>query len=193
MNTSVKLSNSMVLVLLLGTSSSLAKASGMLFMSVMVVGVYGVCMSLLRPRLMPLSTLLTSVVLAATLTACAEIFAQRWSVQWHQALSLYTGMIALQCVVLEHNGFFRQSLAQRLKLGIQFGGLMVLLAVLRELIGQGSLGRDLSEHWREWVLFRAGLHWLTLVPGALILLGLLLAAHQAWTRPNSISKETHRP
>lgn len=193
MNTSAQLSNSMVLVLLLGTSHSLAGASGMLLMSLLVVGVYGLCMSLLRPHLTPLSVLLSSVVLAATLTSCADTLAQRWSVQWHQAFSLYIGLIALQCVVLEHNGFFRQSLTRRLKLGIQFAGLMVILAALREIAGHGSLGGDLSEHWRGLLILSEGVHWLTLVPGALILLGLLLAARQAWTRPNSISKETHRP
>ncbi len=70
---------------------------------------------------------------------------------------------------------------------------MLGLAALRELIGQGSLGRGLFEHWPGLVLFGDGLHLTTLLPGAFILLGLLLAARQAWNRPNSISKETHRP
>ena len=103
------------------------------------------------------------------------------------------GLIALQCVVLEHNGFWRSSLVERLKLCGMFGGLMLLLAGLRELIGHGSLGRGLSEDWPGFVVFSEGLHLITLIPGAFILLALLLAARQALIRPNSISKETHRP
>jgi electron transport complex protein RnfE len=113
--------------------------------------------------------------------------------QWHQTLGLYAGLIALQCVVLEYNGFFRQALTERLKFFGLSGGLLLMLAVLRELFGQGHLGRGLSEHWQGLILFNEGLHLVTLVPGALILLGLLLAARQAWTRSNALSKETHHP
>ncbi|WP_159815392.1 MULTISPECIES: Rnf-Nqr domain containing protein [unclassified Pseudomonas] len=189
----MNLSNSLMLVLLLGTTVSLAGALGTMLMFVVVVGIYALAMSPLRSRLTDGSALLASALLAATLASCADLLAQRWLLAWHQSFGLYGGLIALQCVVLEHNGFFRQPLAQRFKLCALFGGLMLVLAALRELIGQGSLGRGLSAHGSGLVLFGEGLHLATLVPGAFIVLGLLLAARQAWTRPNSISKETHRP
>lgn len=187
------LSNSMILVLLLGTTGSLGSALGTMLMCIAVVIAYSVCMPPLRSHLSSVSAGLSSILLAATLTSCADILAQRWSLPWHQASGFYAGLIALQCLVLEHNGFFQQSVAARLKLGALFAGLMLTLAALRELAGHGRLGGDLSAHWQGLVLFSEGLHWITLVPGALIFLGLLLAAHQAWTRPNPISKETHRP
>ncbi|MFJ2463405.1 Rnf-Nqr domain containing protein [Pseudomonas sp. NPDC087615] len=189
----MKLSNALMLVLLLGATQTLAAALGTLLMFVTVVGVYGVCMPLMRSRLTGTSALLASLLLAASLTSCADILAQRWLLPWHQAFGFYTGLIALQCVVLEHNGFFQQPPAKRFKLAGLFGGLMLVLAALRELIGYGSLGRGLSEHWQGLVLLNDGLHLPTMVPGAFIVLGLLLAACQAWTRSNSISKESHRP
>ncbi|PTT24363.1 Rnf-Nqr domain containing protein, partial [Pseudomonas sp. HMWF021] len=134
-----------------------------------------------------------SLVLAATLTSCANILAQRWALQWQQSLGIYAGLIALQCVVLEYNGFFRQALNQRLTFFTLSSGLLMTFAVLRELLGQGRLGRGLSEHWQGLVLFNEGLHLITLIPGAFILLGLLVAARQAWTRSNAPSKETHHP
>ncbi|BBP72612.1 hypothetical protein PHLH6_46160 [Pseudomonas sp. Seg1] len=193
MTRSATLANSLMLMLLLGTTGSLASALVTVLMFVLVVGAYGMCMRPLRSRLTGTNTLLASLLLAATLTSCAEILAQRWFFPWHQALGLYAGLIALQCVALEHNGFFRQSRIERFKLAGLFGALMLILALLRELAGQGTLGRGIFEHWQGLVLFSEGLHLATLVPGALILLGLLLAARQAWTRSNSISKETHRP
>ncbi|AWA41186.1 Rnf-Nqr domain containing protein [Pseudomonas sp. 22105] len=193
MNTSATLSNSMMLVLLIGASDSVAGALATLLIFAVVMGVYGVCMAPLRSRLSSQSLLPVSLVLAATLTGCADIFLQRSAMQWHQLISLYVGLIGLQCVVLEHNGFFRQPVRAPLNLCGLFAVLMIVLAVLRELIGQGSIGHHLSEHWQGLILFSEGLHFATLAPGAFILLGLLLAARQAWTRPAALPEETHHP
>ena len=183
------LTNTLMLMLLLGTSATLAGALGMLVMSSVVVVVYGACIGPLRSQLSGNNLMLASLLLAATLTSCANILAQRWALQWQQALGIYTGLIALQCVVLEYNGFFRQAFAQRLKFFGLSSGLLLALAALRELFGQGRL----SEHWQGLILFNEGLHLLSLVPGAFIVLGLLLAARQAWTRSNALPKETHHP
>lgn len=193
MNRPTNLTNALMLVVLLGTSTTLAGALGMLLMSSAVLAVYGVCIGPLRSRLSGNNLMLASLLLAATLTSCANIFAQRWALQWQQSVEIYAGLIALQCVVLEYNGFFRQALAQRLTFFGLSSGLLLALAALRELFGQGHIGRGLPEYWQGLVLFNQGLHLLTLVPGAFIVLGLLLAARQAWTRSNALSKETHHP
>jgi electron transport complex protein RnfE len=189
----MSLVNSMLLVFLLGTSGSLSGALGTLLMLAVVMSVYSLAMPPLRSRLDSTNTLLASVLLAATLASCADLFAQRWFLTWHQALGLYGGLIALQCVVLEQHGFFQRPLANRLRLCALFVVLTLVLATARELIGSGNLGRGLTEHGIGLVLFSKTLPLATLVPGAFIILGLLLAARQAWTRSNSISKETHRP
>ncbi|KIF63103.1 Rnf-Nqr domain containing protein [Pseudomonas fluorescens] len=193
MNTSATLSNSMMLVLLIGTTDSVAAALATLLMFTVIVGVYGLCMAPLRSRLSSESLLPVSLVLAATLAGCADIVLQRVALQWHQLISLYAGLIGLQCVVLEHNGFFRQPVRECLKQCGLFVALMIALAMLRELIGQGSIGHHLSEHWQGLILFGDGLHFTTLAPGAFILLGLLLAARQAWARPADLPEETHHP
>lgn len=193
MNRPMNLMNTLTLMLLLGTSATLAGALGMLLMSSVVVVVYGTCIGPLRSRLSGNNLMLASLLLAATLTSCANILAQRWALQWQQSIGIYAGLIALQCVVLEYNRFFRQAFGLRLTFFGLSSGLLLALAVLRELFGQGHIGRGLSEHWQGLVLFSDGLHLLTLVPGAFILLGLLLAARQAWTRSTALSKETHHP
>jgi len=183
----------MMLVLLIGTTDSVAAALATLLMFTVIVGVYGLCMAPLRSRLSSESLLPVSLVLAATLAGCADIVLQRGALQWHQLISLYAGLIGLQCVVLEHDGFFRQPVRERLKQCGLFVALMIALAMLRELIGQGSIGHHLSEHWQGLILFGDGLHFTTLAPGAFILLGLLLAARQAWARPADLPEETHHP
>ena len=109
MNRSAVLSNTLMLTLLLGTTDSLAGALGTLLMFATVVGLYSLCMPALRPRLTENSVLLASVLLAATFSSCADLLAQRWFLPWQQTFGLYVGLIALQCVVLENNGFWRQS------------------------------------------------------------------------------------
>lgn len=182
----------LMLVPLLGATQTLSTSLGMTVILSVVIGVFAVCMSPLRERLTGTRALLASLTLAATLTSCADIVAQRWFLSWQQTSELYIGLIALHCVVLEYLGAFREPVAVSFKRFALFGALMLVVGGLREIIGYGRLGRGLAAHWQGLVLFPEGLHLFTLVPGALVLSGLLLAARQAWTSRNSVIKETHR-
>ncbi|MFL1525362.1 Rnf-Nqr domain containing protein [Pseudomonas sp. O230] len=165
MSKSANVQNALMLAPLIGATDSLLTALGVWLMFIAVIGAFGASMAALRSRLIPTARLLAGVLLAATLTSCAELVAQVWSLQWHQHSGIYAGLIALQCVVLEHTGFFQSAWRERLRLCVLFGALMVGLGLLRELLGDG------------------GLRLATLAPGGFILLGLLIAAWQAWPRP----------
>lgn len=190
MNKPATLQNSLMLAPLIGATGSLVSALGLWLMSIVVISAFGGCMGALRSRLIPETRLLASVLLATTLTSCAELAAQVWSLQWHHYVGFYAALIALQCVVLEHTGFFQDAWRDRLRLCGVFGALMVGLGLLRELIGNGTLGSHLpwlagtaQADWQGWVLTAdGGLRLATLAPGGFIMLGLLIAAHQAWTR-----------
>jgi len=167
MNKSSTLQNSLMLTPLITATDSWMTALGLWLMFIVVISAFGVSMGALRSRMVPATRLLASVLLAAALTSCAELAAQAWSLQGHRHLGIYAGLIALQCVVLEHTGFFQSAWRDRLRLCGVFGALMAGLGLLRELLGNGSL------------------HLATLAPGGFILLGLLIAAWQAWTRPTT--------
>ncbi|MGE8187337.1 Rnf-Nqr domain containing protein [Pseudomonas sp. NPDC086278] len=164
MNKPATLQNSLMLAPLIGATDLFITAAGLCLMFITVIGTYGLLMSVLRSRLMPCTRLLAGALLATALTSCAEIVARAWSLEWHQHAGIYAGLIALQCVVLEHNGFFQRPRLDRLRLCCVFVALMLGLGLLRETLGNG------------------GLHLATLAPGGFILLGLLIAARQAWTR-----------
>jgi electron transport complex protein RnfE len=188
MANSATLRNTLMLTPLIGATHSLMAALGLILMFLVVTRLFGLAMGVLRSRLVPATRLLASILLAATLTSCAQLMAQAWSLQWQQHLGFYGALIALQCVVLEHSGYFQQGWHQRLRLDGLFSALMVALGLLREVIGNGTLGNHLSwlsgtTHggWQGWgLLADGGLHLATLVPGGFILLGLLIAAWQAW-------------
>lgn len=158
------LQHSLMLAPLIGATDSWMTALGLWLLFALIVSAYGFGMALLRPRLEQTARLIAGILLAATLTSCAQIALQAWSLEWHRHAGIYIGLIALQCLVLDHTGFFQGTWRQRLRLCGLFGALMLGLAALRELIGLG------------------GLHLATLVPGAFILLGLLIAAWQALPR-----------
>jgi electron transport complex protein RnfE len=188
MDNSSTLRNALMLTPLIGATHSLVAAVGLCLMFMVVTQLFSLAMGALRSRLVPATRLLASILLAATLTSCAELMAQAWSLQWQQHLGFYGALIALQCVVLEHTGFFQNVWHQRLRLNGLFATLMIALSLLRELIGSGTLASHLSwltgttqADWQGWVLMAdGGLRLATLVPGGFILLGLLIAAWQAW-------------
>jgi electron transport complex protein RnfE len=188
MDNSSTLRNALMLTPLIGVTHSLMAAVGLCLMFLVVTQLFGLAMGALRSRLVPATRMLASSLLAATLTSCAELMAQAWSLQWQQHLGIYGALIALQCVVLEHTGVFQSDWRQRLRLNSLFATLMITLGLLRELIGNGTLGNHLSwlfgatqTDWHGWVLVAdGGLRLTTLVPGGFIMLGLLIAAWQAW-------------
>jgi len=191
MSKSSLLQNSLMLAPLIGATGSLVSALGLWLMFIVVINIFGLGMNALRSRLLPATHLPASVLLAATLTSCTELGAQVWSLQWHQQVGIYAALIALQCVMLEHRGFFQSTLRDRLHLCGLFGALMVGLGLLRELVGYGTLGNHLpwlvaatQAQWQGWMLTAdGGLRLATLAPGGFILLGLLIAGWQAWHRP----------
>ncbi|KAB0487384.1 electron transport complex protein RnfE [Pseudomonas reinekei] len=182
---------SLMLTPLIGATTLLVNALGLWLMFVVVITSFGLGMNALRPRLLGATRLWASVLLAAMLTSCAELGAQVWSLQWHQQTGIYSALLALQCVVLEQNKFFQLNWRDRLRVYGLFGVAMVGLSLLREFIGYGTLGHHLSwllvttqAQWQGWVLTAdGGLRLATLAPGGFILLGLLIAAWQAWHRP----------
>lgn len=199
----VTLQNSLMLTPLIGATGSLMSALGLWLTFVVVIATYDAAMGPLRTRLAPWARLPAGVLLAATLTSCAEVAGQAWSLQWQLHLGLYAGLIALQCVVLDHHGFFHSPWRDRLRLCGVFGALMVSLGLLRELIGNGTLGAHVSWpggglDWPGLILTTdGGLRLATLAPGGFILLGLLIAGWQAWPRPMPSNRpafeETHHP
>ena len=177
MNKPWGLTHGLLLVPLVGASDSLVGALALWLAWALILFCQGLAMGLVRQRLTAWQRLLAAIVLATSLTTCTGLVIQAWALELYRPLSLYMGWIALSCVALEHAGFLVESRwPGRLRLAGVFGLLMISLGAVRELIGNG-------------------LPLALLTPGGFILLGLLLAARQAWTAatPPSTTEETPRP
>lgn len=180
MNRTSLLQRSVMLAPLIGASDSLVGAVSLSLLSLLIISLYGMKMSVLRPRIVPPLQLLTSIVLAAALTSLAALVLQAWSLELHRQLGIYIALIALQCVALEHNGFFsRTNRYEQLRLGVVFTTLMGVLGILREALGSGSFAAGIPWLAGSVLTTDGGIRLAVIAPGGFILLGLLMAAIQA--------------
>lgn len=148
------------LVPLLGASQALAQ--GCLF------GLYAVCLTALhqafvaplRRRLSSGACRLASLIILAALSSCLQLALATWNLPLAVALGHWPVLFAVQCLLVEHLlGRTRGWRPLALYLGSLLGS-SLLLGACRQWLG----------HW-------AGMQLAGLAPGALILLGLLLALY----------------
>lgn len=148
---------SLSLAPLLGASQSLLQAATIAVLSLLSLSLHRACMTPLRHALHGLGAELASLLLAAALVTCLELSLRAWALELYTTLGPYPALIALQCVLFEHGLARSHGWRQALLLLTGVCALHVLLGLCRELLGNG------------------GIHLAQLAPGALILLGLVLA------------------
>lgn len=188
---------------LLGASDSLIKALGLALATLALLTLFCALRALLHPWLTPRSRMPATILLAATLTSCAELGIQALSVELHQALGIYLALLAMHCLLIEHSGVLNdcgmlRAGARGFLLAGAASGLLLLFGLLRELLGAGTLFGQLD--WlfgpvaADWSirLFAQSAGWglAGLAPAAFMLLGLCLAAKNAMRRPDALHPES---
>lgn len=187
---------------LLGATDSLIRAVSLLLLLWLIGGLHLTLTRLVRLWLGAGTRLLASALLAALLVSAAELLLQAQALALYQGLGVYVALIGIHCVVneLTYNKAPSYTTSNYLKLIALLSLLMLALGMLREVLGNGTLLSHAqwlfgagAAHW-ELHLLPSGLHLALLTPGGFILLGLLLAARNAWRhRSHSASKETLHP
>ncbi|QXI27482.1 Rnf-Nqr domain containing protein [Pseudomonas vanderleydeniana] len=189
MNKAMLLPGTLLLTPLLGASDSLVKAVSLWLASLLVVMLYGMSSRVLTPWLDTRLQWPAQVILAAGSASLVSLGLQAWSWELQQALDIYPALLGVQCLALYHLGFFRQGrLRDNVRVLTRFGALLACLGLLRELLTDGTLfahlqwwtGSTTSEPLRVFAA-ESGVRLAGLIPGAFILLGLLLAGKKAWT------------
>ncbi|MCV4281191.1 Rnf-Nqr domain containing protein [Pseudomonas capsici] len=176
-----------LLVPLVGVTDSLIKALAFLLVFSVIAVLHRILMQMLAPLLDAEQKWLASALIAATLATCAETGVLLQAPDLHKALGIYLPLMAIHCLQIQTVRIGRYALC-----GYAF--LMLSLGFLRELLGNGTILSN--AHWLfgnsaiQWQISlpAPALHMATLAPGGFILLGLLLAAYNALTRPTP-SKE----
>ena len=190
--------NNAVLVQLLGLSPllamsrSVATSLGLGLATLAVLVASSVAVALLRKRTPDAVRIPLFLLLIATFTGCIELLLQAYRYPLYQALGIFVPLIAANGALLASAAASRErSLAAAarggLLTGLGFAWVLVLLGALRELLGQGTLCRNMdllfgpgAATWQLQVLpdnYEFPL-WV-LPPGAFLLTGFLLALKNA--------------
>ncbi|NMZ35112.1 Rnf-Nqr domain containing protein [Pseudomonas proteolytica] len=152
----------LLLPALLGVSATLASAVAFWALWVTILTLHGCSCGWVRNHLSGNWRLAANVLLATTWVSCAHLVAQALALGPSTPAGAYLALIAMQCVLLEHEGLFATDRRRaRLQLFAVFAGLLLALTLLRFLLGSSIA---------------------ILAPTGFILLGLLLAGWQAWTQ-----------
>ena len=176
---------------LLAVSTTLGNALGLGIATLAVLLASSLAASLVGRWLLPEVRIGVFVVTIAAAVTAVELVAAAWLPALHQSLGIFLPLIVTNCLVLaraesfaSRRGIF-EAAADALGMGVGFLLVLVALGSVREILGHGSLGGDLELLFGEYArgagrqLFPASSGWLfaLLPPGAFILLGLMVAAH----------------
>jgi len=161
----------------LAVSTSLDNAIGMGAAATFVLVFSNLIISLIRMRIPDKIRIPIFIVIIASFVTMVSLFMQAYLPALNKALGIYVPLIVVNCIILgraeafaSKNNFFRSAL-DGLGMGVGFTGALVLISLIREFLGTGSLklfGINLvSIPIEPAIIF-------ILAPGALLVMGLLL-------------------
>lgn len=177
---------------LLAVSSSTVNALALALASSGVLVGSNVSISALRRWIPPFVRLPAFVLVVATFTTCAVMLMEAYAFDVYLRIALFVQIIVTNCMILGRAESFASrngvvpSLLDALGTAAGFAAALLVLGMVRELIGHGTLfaGMELlfgppAAAWRLDMTGGGGLLLATLPPGAFIIAGLLLAAGTA--------------
>ncbi len=174
---------------LLGVSNSVVNALGLGIATVLVLTGSNVVVSLIRKGVSDAIRLPAFVMIIASFTTCVELLMQAFTYELYQILGIFIPLIVTNCIILGRADSFASknpvgaAAFDGLMMGLGFSAVLLLLGMMRELIGQGTLFAgmhlllgEIAADW-TWVVFPDYEQFLfaILPPGAFICLGLLMA------------------
>ncbi|HIZ49812.1 MAG TPA: electron transport complex subunit E [Candidatus Pseudomonas excrementavium] len=174
---------------LLGVSSTTVNALGLGIATILVLVSSNVAVSLIRSAVTDAVRLPAFVMIIASVTTCIELLMQAYTYELFLILGIFIPLIVTNCVILGRaDGFAAKnpvlpSAVDGFMMGLGFALVLLVLGMLRELIGQGTLFADMhlligpiAANW-TWVVFPnyKEVLFVILPPGAFLVMGLLIA------------------
>ena len=143
--------NNPITVQVLGVCSALAVTSLVYPSLVMAVAVVFVCgfaslfTSLIRKHIPSQVRMIVQLVIIATLVTVVELTLKRFNYPIYKQLSVYIGLIITNCIVMGRLEAFSmankpwRSFIDGIGNGLGYGAILIIVAVIREIFGKGSL------------------------------------------------------
>ncbi|MEH6501039.1 MAG: electron transport complex subunit E [Pseudoalteromonas distincta] len=174
---------------LLGVSSTAVNALGLGIATILVLVGSNFAVSLIRSAVTDAVRLPAFVMIIAALTTCIELLMQAFTFELYQILGIFIPLIVTNCAILGRADAYASknpilpSVVDGFMMGLGFALVLLVLGMLRELIGYGTLfaGMDLllgpmAADWRIVVFPNyKDVLFVILPPGAFLFMGLLIA------------------
>lgn len=175
---------------LLAVSGTVVNALGLGLVTLCVLTGSNAIVSLLRHHVADTVRLPAFVMIIAALVTCAELVMQAQAYELYQILGIFIPLIVTNCAILGRADAFARknplpaAVVDGFMTGLGFALVLLVLGAIRELIGQGTLFRNMHllfgdsarqwvwQPWPEYPRFLLA----ALPPGAFIITGLLIAA-----------------
>ncbi len=182
--------NNPVLVQILGICSALAVTTQLKPALVMGLSVMAVCafsnlvLSLLRNGIPDRIRIIVQLVVIAALVTIVNDILKAYVYDVSKQLSVYVGLIITNCIIMGRVEAFAlsnkplPSLLDGIGNGIGYGGVLVIIAFFRELLGSGTLFgyQIIPECFYEAGYVNNGL--MLFPPSALIIVGIIIWVHR---------------
>jgi electron transport complex protein RnfE len=174
---------------LLGVSSTAVNGLGLGIATMLVLVGSNLAVSVIRSAVTDAVRLPAFVMIIAALTTCIELLMQAYTYELFLILGIFIPLIVTNCVILGRADAYASkhpilpSVVDGFMMGLGFALVLVVLGMLRELIGYGTLfaGMDLllgpiAADWRIVVFPNyKDVLFVILPPGAFLFMGLLIA------------------
>ncbi|SFB84607.1 electron transport complex protein RnfE [Marinospirillum celere] len=173
---------------LLAVTNTFVNALGLGLATLLVLLGSNLSVSLVRHHVPSSVRLPAFVMIIASFVTCAELLMQAFTYELYQILGIFIPLIVTNCMILGRADAFASknpplpALYDGLMVSLGFGGVLLLLGSLRELLGQGTLfsGMDLllgplAADWKITFFTDFQVLIMLLPPGAFFGTGLLIA------------------
>lgn len=176
---------------LLAVSNSTVNALGLGIATLFVLLGSNLIISLLKNHVHDAIRLPAFVLIIASFVTLAELLMQAYAYKLQLILGIFLPLIVTNCLILARAESHAKkhslvsSLVDALSMGLGFFWVLLLLGILREALGQGTLFTNMhilfGEQARNWqiTLADSGILLALLPPGAFMLLG-FIAAFKNW-------------
>ena len=181
-----------VTVQILGICSALAVTTSMTTAATMCAALTGVLIassgviSLIRRHIPGPIRLILQITIIAAMVIVADLLLQAYAFAVSQRLSIFVSLIVTNCIVLGRAEAFAMSnppgpsMLDALGNGLGYSAILLVIAFVRELLGQGTLfGATVFPSVEDGGWFEP-FGFMLLAPSAFILLGLLVWAIRDW-------------
>lgn len=174
---------------LLGVSSTAVNGLGLGIATILVLVGSNLAVSIIRSAVTDAVRLPAFVMIIAALTTCIELLMQAYTYELFLILGIFIPLIVTNCAILGRADAYASkhpvlpSVVDGFMMGLGFALVLLVLGMLRELVGYGTLfaGMDLllgpiAADWRIVVFPNyKDVLFVILPPGAFLFMGLLIA------------------